>query len=234
LLGEKFKKLEGVFTAACRHVIEKIGEVYDFEKQTLKMTKQQRLDYHKQKSLPIMENLRQWMKEQFEKKAVNDALGCAFDYFLDRFEELTQFSTILGAPLDNNICERILRLVVLHRNNSLFYRNDMGALVGDICMSLISSCRLNHIDPYQYLISIIENARAVRAKPVTLDAQSAKRAKNWIVPLMDRQRSPVLFKLGALRNALIDKHLQFSGGKLGNRLVAFVRPPATLREPTQN
>jgi hypothetical protein len=53
----------------------------------------------------------------------------------------------------------------MHRNNSLFYRNDMGAFVGDICMSLISSCRLNHIDPYQYLIAIIENARAVRAKP---------------------------------------------------------------------
>lgn len=164
---EKFKKLEGVFTEACRHVIEKIAEVYDMEEQTLKMTKEQRLDYHQQNSLPIMEQLRQWMAEQFEKKVVepNDALGCAFDYFLDRFEELTQFSRILGAPLDNNICERILRLVVLHRNNSLFYRNDMGALVSDICMSLISSCRLNHIDPYQYLICIIENARAVRAKP---------------------------------------------------------------------
>jgi transposase len=164
---EKFKKLEGVFTEACRHVIEKIGEIYDFEEQTLKMTKEQRLDYHKKNSLPIMEKLRLWMAEQFEKKAVepNDALGCAFDYFLDRFEELTQFTKILGAPLDNNVCERILRLVVLHRNNSLFYRNDMGAFIGDICMSLISSCRLNHTDPYQYLITIIENARAVRAKP---------------------------------------------------------------------
>lgn len=163
----KFKKIEGVFTEACRHVIERISEVYDFDEQTRKMTKEQRLDYHKSNSLPIMEKLRQWMVEQFEKKAVepNDALGCAFDYFLDRFEELTQFARILGAPLDNNVCERILRLVVLHRNNSLFYRNDMGAFVGDICMSLISSCRLNHIDPYQYLIAIIENARAVRAKP---------------------------------------------------------------------
>ena len=131
------------------------------------MTKEQRLDYHKKNSLPIMEKLRQWMKEQFEKKEVepNDALGCAFDYFLDRFEELTQFTRILGAPLDNNACERILRLVVLHRNNSLFYRNDMGALVGDICMSLISTCRLNNIDPYHYLITIIEQARAVRASP---------------------------------------------------------------------
>jgi transposase len=166
---EKFKKLEGVFTEACRHVIEKISEVYDLEEQTQlqQMTKEQRLDYHKLNSLPIMEKLRLWMVEQMEKKIVepNDALGCAFDYFLDRFESLTQFTRILGAPLDNNVCERILRLVVLHRNNSLFYRNDMGAFVGDICMSLISTCRLNKIDPYHYLVTIIEQARLVRANP---------------------------------------------------------------------
>jgi transposase len=163
----KFKKIEGAFSDPCRYVIDKIGEVYDVEEQTRKMTKEQRLEYHHKNSLPIMEKLRQWMTEQFEKKAVepNDALGCAFDYFLDRFAELTQFTSILGAPLDNNVCERILRLVVLHRNNSLFYRNDYGALVGDICMSLISSCRLNKIDPYHYLITIIEHDRAVRSKP---------------------------------------------------------------------
>jgi hypothetical protein len=163
----KFKKIEGTFTEACRHVIEIIGKVYDFEEQTVQMTKELRLDYHQKNSLPEMTLLREWMKEQFEKKTVepNDALGSAFNYFLDHFQELTQFTRILGAPLDNNVCERILRLVVLHRNNSLFYRNDMGAFVGDICMSLISSCRLNQVDPYQYLITIIEQARAVRAKP---------------------------------------------------------------------
>jgi transposase len=165
----KFKKIEGTFTEACRHVIKKIAEIYDFEEQTkeMKMTKQERLEYHQKNSLPIMEQLRQWMEDKFEKKEVepNDTLGCAFDYFLDRFTELTQFTRIAGTPLDNNVCEQILRLVVLHRNNSLFYRNDMGAFVGDLCMSLISTCRLNHIDPYHYVITIIEQARAVRASP---------------------------------------------------------------------
>lgn len=165
----KFKKIEEIFTQACKYVIEVIGSVYDFEEQTKveQMTKQQRLEYHQKKSLPLMENLREWMKEQFEKKEVepNSALGSAFNYFLDHFYELTQFTRIIGAPLDNNICERILRLAALHRKNSLFYRNDTSAFIGDILMSVIQSCRLNKVDPYQYLITIIEHSRAARASP---------------------------------------------------------------------
>jgi hypothetical protein len=92
-------------------------------------------------------------------------LGGAYYYFIDNFYELTQFTRVLGAPLDNNICEGILRLAALHRKNSLFYQNDKGAFVGDLCMSMISSCRLNQIDPYQYLITLIEKATAVRLNP---------------------------------------------------------------------
>jgi transposase len=207
----KFKKIEGTFTEACQHVIANIAAVYDFDEQTATMTKEQRLEYHKKYSLPIMEKLRQWMVEQFEEKVVepNDALGCAFDYFLDRFAELTQFTRILGAPLDNNICERILRLVVLHRNNSLFYRNDMGAFVGDICMSVISTCRLNQTDAYQYLLTIIENARACRAEPenflpwnYALNRQPAQQA---VVASLRPARAPTGADALGLTAALMDR-----------------------------
>lgn len=35
-----------------------------------------------------------------------------------------------GAPLDNNICERGLKKVILHRKNALFYKNQNGAKSG--------------------------------------------------------------------------------------------------------
>jgi hypothetical protein len=47
-----------------------------------------------------------------------------------------------GAPLDNNIAERALKKAILHRKNSLFYKNRNGAQMGDLFMSLIHcQCR---------------------------------------------------------------------------------------------
>ena len=43
---------------------------------------------------------------------------------------------------DNNICERALKRVVLHRKNALFYRTLHGADAGDLFMSLIHTCEL--------------------------------------------------------------------------------------------
>jgi hypothetical protein len=163
----RFKKIEGNNTEECRRVIDIISRVYDIEDETREMTKEQRLRHHQQHSLPLMESLRTSFSEQLDKHIVepNSALGGAYNYVLDHFRELTAFTKIPGAPLDNNTCERILRLVVLHRKNSLFYRNDYGAFIGDLLMSIISTCRLNKADPYQYIITIIEHAREARFHP---------------------------------------------------------------------
>ena len=54
------------------------------------------------------------------------------------WEKLTLFLRVAGAaPLDNNICERRVKMAIRHRKNSLFYKTPRGARVGDIFMSLI-------------------------------------------------------------------------------------------------
>jgi hypothetical protein len=61
---------------------------------------------------------------------------------LNRWKKLTAFVTVPGAPLDNNLCERALKKAILHRKNSLFYKTENGARVGDIFMSLIRTAEL--------------------------------------------------------------------------------------------
>ncbi len=53
------------------------------------------------------------------------------------WEGLTRFLHVPGAPLENNTIERELRTAVRHRKNSLFYKNQTGACVGDVLMSAI-------------------------------------------------------------------------------------------------
>jgi len=70
---------------------------------------------------------------------VTDQLGIVRDSALwDRF---TLFLQKAGAPLDNNLCERALKKAILHPKNSLFYKTENGAHVGDIFMSLIYTCQ---------------------------------------------------------------------------------------------
>ena len=67
----------------------------------------------------------------------NSVLGKAIQYMLNHWQELTLFLRVENAPLDNNICERALKMAIMHRKNSLFYKTLHGAYIGDLFMSII-------------------------------------------------------------------------------------------------
>jgi hypothetical protein len=95
----------------------------------------------------------------------NSALGKALAYLQRHWEGLTQFLRYRQAPLDTNVVERVLKRVVLHRKNALFFRTEHGAAVGDILMSVIETCRANGIRVWEYLVKVVRNRRAVREDP---------------------------------------------------------------------
>ena len=70
-----------------------------------------------------------------------------------------------GAPLDNNVVERALKKAILHRKNSLFYKTERGAEVGDVHMTLIHTCELCGANPSDYLTELQRHAAAVAAAP---------------------------------------------------------------------
>ncbi len=82
---------------------------------------------------------------------------------------LARFPTWWGrAPCQgahNTVCERILKLAVLHRKNSLFYRSERGAVVGDIYMTLIHTAVLHGQNPLAYLTALMSHPRAVAGAP---------------------------------------------------------------------
>jgi hypothetical protein len=162
-----FKDARPAFHYQCRHVLDKLAEVYKNDAATKGMTALERLAYHQENSLPIMDELKAWMEQQLATHTVeeNDACGKAINYFLDHYDGLTQFCRAAKAPIDNNLAERILKRAVLNRKNSLFYKTEHGAAVGDIIMSLIQSCALAQVDVFDYLVTLLRNARAVRARP---------------------------------------------------------------------
>ena len=62
-----------------------------------------------------------------------------------------------------NLAERALRKVVLLGLNSHFFKTEHGAEVGDILSSPIQACRLNGVDAWSYLLTLIrEEAEAAQ------------------------------------------------------------------------
>jgi transposase len=70
-----------------------------------------------------------------------------------------------GAPLDNNLVERALKKAILHWKNALFYKTLNGAQVGDLYMSLIHTCELNDVNPFDYLTELQRYAEELGEKP---------------------------------------------------------------------
>jgi hypothetical protein len=48
---------------------------------------------------------------------------------LKHWSELTLFLRQAGAPLDNNVCERALKKVILHRKNAMFVSGQQNSAV---------------------------------------------------------------------------------------------------------
>ena len=81
------------------------------------------------------------------------------------WNELTLFLSEPGAPLDNNLCERALKKAILNRKNSLFYKTQHGAYVGDLFMNLIHTCVLCKVNPFDYLTELQKHSSALFENP---------------------------------------------------------------------
>jgi transposase len=163
----QFAEIEMMFPEPCRYVQEALAAVYRFEAETRTMTPQERLAHHQRYSAPVLEALQRWISEQLVQRLVepNSVLGKALTYLQRHWEGLTQFLRYGQAPLDTNVVERVLKRVVLHRKNALFFRTEHGAAVGDILMSVIETCRINGVHAWEYLLRVVRQARAVRDDP---------------------------------------------------------------------
>lgn len=157
------------FPEECSYVIETVASVYKNDKTAKeeKLTPSMRLRYHQAHSGPLMKQLHEWMTEQIDSRKTepNSGLGKAISYMLKHWQPLTLFLRVEDAPLDNNACEQVLKRAILHRNNSLFYKTLRGALVGDIFMSLIHTCKLQKINPFDYLVALQKHYHEVSRNP---------------------------------------------------------------------
>ena len=161
--------LEAVFPQACQVVLRVLSQVFDHDEQARKepLSPQARLAYHQAQSQPLMDALKTWRDRQLEERLVepNRSLGKAIVYMQKHWETLTRFLSVPGAPLDNNLAERALKLFMRQRKNSLFYKSTQSAYIASVLTSRIATCIYAGGNAVESLVAWQEHRSAVCADP---------------------------------------------------------------------
>ncbi len=118
-------------------------------------------------SAPLMAALHIWLNNQllYEEVESNSGLGQAIRYMLKYWDALTRFLHHPGTPIDNNLCEQMIKVMIRYRKNSFFFKTINGAKVGDCLMSVIHTAARNGINPFDYLNALQEHAADVAKQP---------------------------------------------------------------------
>jgi len=130
--------------------------INDDETRTQQLNTAERLIYHREHSLPVMQQIKAWGEAQLATEEVeeNSTLGKAIRYFINHYEGLTRFCTVEGAMLDNNRMEAQLKVIVRGRKNAGFYKTLAGAAISDVITSMIATCVSAGVNPFNYFTAL--------------------------------------------------------------------------------
>lgn len=137
-----------------------IGELYAVEDRIReqKLSAAKKLDYRLMHAKPIVEQFFAWVNQQFEAQGLlpSNPMTRALAYARERRFGLEVYLTDPDVPIDTNHLERALRAIPMGRKNWLFCWTELGAKHVGIMQSLIVTCRLHEIDPYDYLVDVLQ------------------------------------------------------------------------------
>ncbi len=165
----QFSDIEDVFPGECRVVLDVLKQVFDHDEEARdqQMSPEARLAYHQALSEPLMAALKEWLDHQLADCLVEDnsSLGQAITDMKKYWVTLTRFLSVAGAPLDNNLVERALKLFIRQRKNSLFYKSEHSAYIASVLTSLIATCIYAGVNVLDYLVALQEHRAEVFADP---------------------------------------------------------------------
>lgn len=127
------------------------------------------VQYRQQHCEPVVQRFFEFVYEQRQNPALlpSSPLSKALAYTHERKIQLKVFLANPHVPLDTNHLERALRVIPMGRKNYLFCWSELGAEQLGILQSLMVTCRLHDINPYTYLVDVLQRVSIHPAKDVT-------------------------------------------------------------------
>jgi transposase len=140
--------------------LERIGTFYKEEAVIREqgLTAETQLVHRGEVTKPLVEDFFAWLQQTVitEVRLPSHPFGQAARYTLEREAELQVFLADPDGPIDTKHLEREIRPIAVGRKNWLFCWTEVGARHVGIIQSLLASCRLQGVDPYVYLVDVLQ------------------------------------------------------------------------------
>ncbi|MCX7977641.1 MAG: IS66 family transposase [Bdellovibrionaceae bacterium] len=156
---------EAFFYLDCYH------EVYRLEEQIRGSPREEVLRVREEKIRPLFERMRERSADEVMRYPRGNRYGKAVNYFLENYAGLTVFLSDAEVPVDNNAQERLLRSHVVGRKTWYGTHSLRGAQTAAVLFSIVESCKLNKLNPREYLSAVTQSILA--GQPAKTPAQFA-------------------------------------------------------------
>jgi hypothetical protein len=161
--------LEEVCPHECQVVLEVIRQGFDHDEQAraAQLSPEARLASHQAQSQPLMDARKGWLDKPLDDHLVepNSSLGKAIGSMRTHWKTVPRLLSVKGAPIDNNLAERVLKLCIRQRKNSLFYKSPHSASIASVLTSLMATCLYAGVNAGESLVARQEQRHEAFSNP---------------------------------------------------------------------
>ena len=159
-LRRKVVEAKNAEPEAAEEALAMIAGIYQVEARIRekKLVGPLKLQYRVEHSLAIVQAFFAWVEARLDDQGLlpSNPLTRALAYARAARPGLEVFLSDADVPIDTNHLERAIRFIALGRLNWKFCWTELGARHVGIFNSLIRTCRLHDVDPYDYLVDVLQ------------------------------------------------------------------------------
>jgi hypothetical protein len=153
-----FEIHEKTGSPASKEILDIFDEIFVLERDFVELEPDDRVRLRQKYVRPLTEKLRKRVDELWDEVSHTSAFGKALKYIKRRWKHLIKFLDDGRIELSNNTVENLIRPWAIVRKNALFAATELGAENWAIIASLIATCKMNNIDPREYLVWALDLA----------------------------------------------------------------------------
>jgi transposase len=149
--GKKAKPVSPIALEAVR----RLDALFEIERDINGCGADERRVVRQEKSKPLLDDMHAWLLRERETLSRSAEVLKPINYMLRRWDDFARFLDDGRICLSNNAAERALRGIALGRRNWTFAGSQRGADRAAVMLTLITTARLNSVDPKAWLADIL-------------------------------------------------------------------------------
>ncbi len=166
-IRRKFIEVRTTAPKECDVILQLIAKLYKIEEKAKKFSNKERQTLRQKDALPVVDKLFTYLKELTQSVLPRHLVQKALSYALAQETPMRRYLTDGRFHIDNNAMERQIRPIALGRKNYLFAGSHDGAKRAAVLYSLIGSCKLSGVNPFEYLCDVLQKVHTHPASKIS-------------------------------------------------------------------